>query len=112
VGFDAVPNLIERPVGRKLDLVGCTNSIFPAKTPIQPPQLTSPRTGRITPKNSEVDRGDALGLSGEACAVCVAAMRLAPVSNMLGGSECSHFAATPSDRLLVGQRKPLICGAF
>jgi hypothetical protein len=35
---------------------GYTNSIFPANTPIQPPRLTSPRTGRITPKNSEVDR--------------------------------------------------------
>ncbi len=30
---------------------------------------------------------------------CVAAMRLAPVSNTLHGSECSHFAATPLDRL-------------
>jgi hypothetical protein len=40
--------------------VGCTNSILPAKTPSQAPRLTSPRTGRITPKNSEVDRGDAL----------------------------------------------------
>jgi superfamily I DNA and/or RNA helicase len=27
---------------------------LPAKTPIQPPRLTPPRTGRITPKNSEV----------------------------------------------------------
>ncbi len=81
-------------------------------TPIQPPRLTSRRTGRITPKNSEVDRGDALGLSGEACAACGAAMRLAPVSNALRGSECSHFAATPPERLLLGRQKPRICGAF
>jgi len=31
---------------------------LPAKTPIQPPALTSPRAGWITPKNSEVDRPD------------------------------------------------------
>jgi hypothetical protein len=45
--------------------VGCTNSIFPAKTPIQPPRLTSPRTGRITPKNSEGDRSYELDLAGK-----------------------------------------------
>jgi hypothetical protein len=39
---------------------GCTNTIFPAKTPIQPPRLTLPRTGLITPKDSEVDRGSDL----------------------------------------------------
>jgi hypothetical protein len=48
-----MPQRYQRPVG-------CTNSIFPAKTPIQPPQLTSPRRGRITPKNSEVDRPQSL----------------------------------------------------
>ena len=35
---------------QKLDL--------PCKTPIQPPRLTQPRTGWITPKNPEVDRPD------------------------------------------------------
>ncbi len=48
-----MPQRYQRPVG-------CTDSIFPAKTPIQPPQLTSPRRGRITPKNPEVDRPDNL----------------------------------------------------
>ncbi len=36
---------------------------LPAKTLIQPPPLTSARTGRITPKNSAGRRSDALGLS-------------------------------------------------
>ena len=48
--------------------MGCTNSIVPAKTPIQPPRLTSPLTGRITPKNSEVDRRRVLPTAPEACA--------------------------------------------
>src|SRR6266700_4214090 len=48
--------------------LGHTDSIFPAKTPIQPPRRPSPRTGRITPKNSEVDRRDELEARGEHCA--------------------------------------------
>src|SRR6266511_4805431 len=33
---------------------------LPSKDADQPPRLTSPPTGRITPKNSEVDRPDEL----------------------------------------------------
>jgi hypothetical protein len=44
---------------------------LPATTPIQPRRLTSPRTGRITPKNSEVDRGDALAFRRDHIAVLV-----------------------------------------
>src|SRR5436190_8710381 len=51
-----------------MNLVGCTNSIVPSKTPIQPPRLTSPLTGRITPKNSEVDRRRVLPTAPETCA--------------------------------------------
>jgi hypothetical protein len=52
-GLATCPLCPRLPCGvHKLDL--------PAKTPIQPRRLTPPRTGRITPKNSEVDRRLAL----------------------------------------------------
>jgi hypothetical protein len=41
---------------------------LPATTPIQPRRLTSPRTGRITPKNSEVDRPDNLNAGADLAA--------------------------------------------
>jgi hypothetical protein len=70
---------------------GAQTRSSPAKMAIQPPRRPPPRAGRITPKNSEVDRGDAVGLSAQACAVCVAAMRR---------RRCQACAAAPSAAIL------------
>jgi hypothetical protein len=70
--------------------VGCTNSIFPAETPIQPPALTS----RITPKNSAGGRLPLMEVPGELADQLASHRQLGPI-----GRVSAVWAANPGDRV-------------
>jgi hypothetical protein len=91
--------------------VGCTNSIVPAKTPIQPPRLTPPRAGRITPKNSEVDRGDPVGLNAKTVQAGRASERLSDASSTLS-ARVSRGRAVCRRRIASSCRRTRISNSF